>query len=317
MANLTLVQPTDMAHGQSWLGTVVAATSTQIVISDGINTGVYGGIFNYVNLDVFGTVTSYQQSVNGLVEFTATSLSMDAHTTQLFVQNNQLAAAFEVSLSGNDTINGSSGSDVILGSSGNDSIRGGGGNDAIDGGLGLDVANYAARSGDYSITRSGSAIVVVDNAVNRDGNDFLTNVERAHFSDVSLAFDLTGTAGEGYRIYKAAFNRTPDQDGVTYWINNLDKGMSLKSVAQAFVESAEYKSIYGATPSAETIVASFYGNVLGRTPEAGGLSYWIGVYKSGISTADLLINFSESAENQANTVALVGNGITLTNSLLG
>ena len=59
------------------------------------------------------------------------------------------------------------------------------------------------------------------------------------------------------------------------------------------------------------------GNVLGRTPDQAGLNFWINTYKAGMSTADLLINFSESAENQASTVAVVGNGITLSTSLLG
>jgi hypothetical protein len=134
---------------------------------------------------------------------------------------------------------------------------------------------------------------------------------------VTLAFDLTGDAGQGYRLYKAAFNRTPDQGGVSFWINNLDKGMTLKAVAQAFVDSAEYKSIYGTNPTADTIVGSFYGNVLGRTPDQSGLNFWINTYKAGMSTADLLVNFSESAENQASTVAVVGNGITLTTSAFG
>ena len=47
------------------------------------------------------------------------------------------------------------------------------------------------------------------------------------------------------------------------------------------------------------------------------MNFWISTYKAGMATSDLLINFSESAENQANTVTLVGNGIALTTSLLG
>ena len=36
------------------------------------------------------------------------------------------------------------------------------------------------------------------------------NVERLDFSDAHLAFDVDGNAGQIYRLYKAAFARTPD-----------------------------------------------------------------------------------------------------------
>ena len=210
-----------------------------------------------------------------------------------------------------------SGNDAIVMNDNGDRVTGGGGNDTITGGKGIDTAIYTGTAASHTVTRNGAAITIADQQAGRDGTDTLTNVERAQFSDVTLAFDLTGDAGQGYRLYKAAFNRTPDQGGVSFWINNLDKGMTLKTVAQAFVDSAEYKSIYGTNPTADTIVGSFYGNVLGRTPDQSGLNFWINTYKAGMSTADLLVNFSESAENQASTIAVVGNGITLTTSAFG
>jgi hypothetical protein len=60
-----------------------------------------------------------------------------------------------------------------------------------------------------------------------------------------LAFDTDGIAGQAYRIYKAAFNRTPDNDGLKFWIGELDKGMSLLQAASGFVGSAEFNSVYG------------------------------------------------------------------------
>ena len=209
-------------------------------------------------------------------------------------------------------------SNVKLGN-GNDIITGNNLNNTIDGGGGRDTVIESGKASEHIVTRVGAAttFTIADTVAGRDGTDTLANVERVQFSDVTLAFDLTGDAGQGYRLYKAAFNRTPDQGGVSFWINNLDKGMTLKDVAQAFVNSAEYKSIYGANPTADTIVGSFYGNVLGRTPDQSGLNFWINTYKAGMSTADLLVNFSESAENQASTIAVVGNGITLTTSMLG
>lgn len=317
MATVFLAQPTDMSTALSWSGYVAAATPSQIIISDNVSTGIFGGLFSYVGLGVYGTATSYLQLGDGTLEFALDDLAVDAHATQLALEDGGLAAAFDFALSGDDVLIGSTGDDVIEGFGGEDSIHAAAGDDTIDGGAGLDTAFYAGCVSEYAIMRDASSTVVADNTANRDGRDLLVDVERMHFSDVTLAFDIAGAAGEGLRIYKAVFNRTPDQDGLTYWVHNLDKGMSLKAVAQAFVESTEFASIYGKNPSADDVVAGFYSNVLGRAPDTAGLDYWVEVFKAGMSPADLLINFSESAENQRNTVALVANGIPLTNELLG
>lgn len=211
---------------------------------------------------------------------------------------------------------GGSGNDTFTCNTLGDVITVGTGNDTVNGGNGRDWVFVQGTLAQHTVTVTPASITVASTASGPGGSDVLTSVERVHFSDQTLAFDLSGDAGQGYRLYKAAFNRTPDQNGVTFWINALDQGASLTSVAQAFINSAEYQSIYGSNPTAETIVGSFYGNVLGRTPDAAGLTYWINTYKAGLSTAALLINFSESAENMANTVAQVGSGIHLTNSLL-
>ena len=55
--------------------------------------------------------------------------------------------------------------------------------------------------------------------------------------------------GEAYRLYQAAFNRTPDTPGLRGWVTNLDNGMSLNAVAQGFVGSAEFANAYAGLSS--------------------------------------------------------------------
>jgi hypothetical protein len=118
------------------------------------------------------------------------------------------------------------------------------------------------------------------------------------------------TAGSGYMLYKAAFNRTPDAGGLGYWINQMDKGMSYSDVAKNFVTSAEFKTAFGgANPSVNTLVTKLYNNVLNRTPDAGGLAFWQEKLTTGWSTADVLGYFSTSAENVTNVTPLIANGI--------
>jgi Domain of unknown function (DUF4214) len=144
---------------------------------------------------------------------------------------------------------------------------------------------------------------------------YVNQVERLQFTDFTVALDTGAkqTAGSGYMLYKAAFNRTPDAGGLGYWISNMDSGMSYNDVAKNFVTSTEFKMAFGGSnPSVNTLVTKLYNNVLNRTPDAGGLAFWQDKLNTGWSTADVLGFFSTSAENVTNVTPLIANGISYT-----
>ena len=184
------------------------------------------------------------------------------------------------------------------------------GNDTLDGGAGTDTAMFSGNRVSYTISKSSTDLTVSSTA---EGVDTLANIERLKFADTAIAFDTSGVGGQTYRVYKAAFNRTPDLGGLGFWISGMDGGESLNAVAQGFVNSAEFKSVYGASPTNAQIVTRFYDNVLGRAAESGGYNYWLGVLNSGQgSVAGVLAAFSESPENQAAVIGVIGNGILYT-----
>jgi hypothetical protein len=93
----------------------------------------------------------------------------------------------------------------------------------------------------------------------------------------------------------------------------MDHGASLKSVAEQFVTSNEFVSVYGATPSNHDIVAKFYEHVLNRQGEAAGIDFWTKVLDTHAATvAEVLMGFSEGAENTTALAAIIGNGIPYT-----
>ncbi len=91
----------------------------------------------------------------------------------------------------------------------------------------------------------------------------------------------------------------------------MNNGMGLREVSGEFVRSAEFRSIYGANPTAEQVVDRFYKNVLGRTGEAAGVSYWVNSVKTGATLDSVLLGFSESPENVARVAGVISNGIML------
>jgi hypothetical protein len=189
-----------------------------------------------------------------------------------------------------------------------DQIRQSSADNAIDGGAGLDAVAYNGKAANYTITASGGTFHVVDRT-GADGSDVLVNVERLKFADAAIALDVNGSGGQAYRLYQAAFNRTPDAAGLGFQMWTMDSaGVSLNQVAQGFIDSAEFKTTYGNLSNTD-FVTQLYANVLHRAPDAGGLKYHVDLLDAGtISRAEDLVIFSESQENQAALIGAIGNG---------
>lgn len=206
---------------------------------------------------------------------------------------------------------GSINADTLTGTQKNDVFIPSWGNDTISAGNGIDTVIYSDKASAYQISKQGNFLTVKHNSwLGKDGVDVLDGVERLIFSDQSLAFDSTGNAGKAYRIYQAAFDRTPDAAGLGYWISRMDAGASLEQVAQSFLGSAEFVSLYGARPSTGLFVSKLYLNVLHRSAETAGFNYWSNLVGTGrVTQAQALSEFSESTENTIQVAAKIPNGI--------
>lgn len=215
------------------------------------------------------------------------------------------------------TIDGGGGDLQVVAGAGDDTIVVLGDEHTIDGGAGVDTVRLQGGRSAYVVQKTtateGLALPAggpVYTVTDRGGaTQTLIDVERIAFADKTVALDIDGNAGAAYRLYQAAFNRTPDAAGLGFWINGIDHGMSLRDVAQGFVGSAEFKTIYGSDPSSTDFVTRLYQNILHRAPEGGGLAYWTGVLDHKTAgMADVLAGLSESAENKAGLVGVIGNG---------
>jgi hypothetical protein len=216
---------------------------------------------------------------------------------------------------GNDRIslNGGGGQLGVMAGDGNDQVTLLGGAHTVDGGAGVDTVRLSMARAGATVQRigtTGNSYTVTDKAGTVDQ---LTGVERIVFSDATVALDIDGTAGQVYRIYQAAFNRTPDKPGLGYWINAMDHGATFTSVARGFLDSDEYHKAYDGVTSNRALVTKYYENILHRTPDAGGLDFWAGVLDSkAAGTADVLASISDSAENKAGLIGVIGNGFEYT-----
>jgi len=177
----------------------------------------------------------------------------------------------------------------------------------INGTAGIDTAAYSGKRADYAIASKGGGVYTVA----AKSVETLAGVERLHFADVNVALDGEGAAGQAYRLYQAAFNRVPDQQGLGFWIDQMDHGMTRQKAAEYFLASPEGQKLYGAAPSNADLVNSLYHNVLHRDGEADGITFWNNALDSRLTTqAGALAFFSDSPENHAALIGVIQQGMS-------
>ena len=190
------------------------------------------------------------------------------------VKSSRLAAVSNTTINCGITATTAAADQSIVGTANNDVLNSTQGNDTIDGLGGLNTVVYQCGRSNYTIAKTTNGWTVTSAA---EGADTLANIQRLQFTDQIVALDVDGNAGMAYRIYQAAFNRTPDNEGLKFWIAQLDNGASYQSVAAGFISSAEFQSLYGKNPSNGDFITKLYSNVLHRAPDPAGYVWWLNV----------------------------------------
>jgi hypothetical protein len=324
---------TFLAEGTFSTTTTTTTTPTTPASANKTIASINGKITNFklflngALVDSISYGTAVDNTIFGVTDSITTSAEIiTAQRAQAAYQFNYIASQIDkgATFIASNASNG--GSDQVRGGIGNDSFTGYTGDDYFDGRGGVNTATYRGVYASYNINRSittrdradpaslnqVAAMSVTDTVAGRDGTDTLVNVNRLSFTDGTLALDTArgDNAGKAYRIYKAAFNRTPDTEGLGFWIASLDNGNSLNNVSQGFIGSPEFQRIYGANSSDTTFLTNIYTNVLGRNYDQRGYNFWLNGLQNGLQRDSLLSQFNESVENCANVAPLIGQGIT-------
>jgi serralysin len=194
-------------------------------------------------------------------------------------------------------LTGGTGNDTLYGLTGNDRLDGGAGGDVLDGGAGSDTAVWSGPSHAYIISLKAGADDTIAGSAGTDttiGN----SIEHYIFADGEFVTDNGSSAAQVYRLYDATLGREPDAGGLKNWVSAIDSGsLTLSQAAAGFTGSAEFAGLYGSNPEDTAFVTLLYKNVLGRDPDAAGLNNWTTALANGESRAELVLDFSESAEN--------------------
>ena len=102
---------------------------------------------------------------------------------------------------------------------------------------------------------------------------------------------LTDPTYEEYDIdevkmtYSQLLHRNPDPQGLQYWAGQLNSGVTLEQVAALIAGSLEYFDAPGGGNDAD-FLAALYGDVLQRTGDDQGITYFTGLLNQGMSRAE-------------------------------
>ena len=299
----------------------------QILPQCNLNAGILASFINP------GATALHYEFVSGLANGSSISLTNAAtitpYLTDVVVVNSlsNCSANVDISSFGGLVITGkgvnviglttnnhliASGNAMYTFGAGNQTLCLSGSNAVINGSDGIDTVIMQDQTySPIAINTTMSGSTTITQVWTDQGVSTLTNVDYLQFGNQTIAIDvgIGQNAGEAYRLYQAAFNRTPDQTGLDNWITQLDQGASIISVANAFINSAEFNTTYGSNLSNSALVNALYNNVLHRAGDASGSAYWINALNNGTSRAQVLELFSESPENVGNTASLIGHGI--------
>ena len=218
---------------------------------------------------------------------------------------NLVGSNFADKLYGNELANvitGGAGNDTLDGGAGNDTLLGGLGSDVITGGTGFDIFSVSDSLSYYKVTRTTAGIQVQDTK-GSNGVDTVSQVERLQFADKNinlLVQDKAAAMGVAQtqqlsELYVALFNRVPDADGMSYWLDQIKAGQSFNQIAESFYSAGiTYSQLTGFSSSMSNadFINVIYKNVLGRKDgaDAGGLSHWEGALLRGDATRPSLVS---------------------------
>lgn len=149
------------------------------------------------------------------------------------------------------------------------------------------LAHWTSALGSADISRAQLALALVDSGEKLQAD-----------ASNQLAFGATDVAVL-IRMYHALHDRAPDLDGLNFWIDRSEAGLSLADIADGFIAGTETTA--GLDDAA--FIGQLYRTALEREATATELADWSGLLAQGyVDRGDVLLALADSAE----MVALVG-----------
>jgi hypothetical protein len=96
-------------------------------------------------------------------------------------------------------------------------------------------------------------------------------------------------------FYQDTLGRSPDAEGLAFWIGAARAGMPIATIAANFYASTEYyRNIGGNT--ATSWITDLYAKLMGRAPDPEGLAFWVATLARTGDRTGIALGFYQSTE---------------------
>lgn len=166
------------------------------------------------------------------------------------------------------------------------------------------IATFTGNKANYTIAKTTTGYQVADKVGTSGVTDLSNSVTSIKFADASVnltvAANARGIATSDLKtlieLYIAFFNRVPDADGLSYWINQFKNGQGIDQIANSFYTAAiQYTTLtgYSSAMTNGDFVKVIYKNVLGRSgttaPTDDEVNYWANELATNRATKGSLV----------------------------
>lgn len=170
----------------------------------------------------------------------------------------------------------------------------------LDGGAGIDTVMVESQLNQNTVTQTADGYAITFNSTLHN-QDSLINIERLEFSDVKLALDLGGHAGQVAKLLGAVFGPATitNRQYIGVGLTVADEGLSYEKLAEFAVDARNLTS-------SDEIVTTLWNNLFGTMPSDSEKAPYVKQLDTGeLSIGALTILAADSGYNTGN-INLVG-----------
>ena len=195
------------------------------------------------------------------------------------------------------TIAGHAESEHLVGSSQSDVFLMSGGSDVINGLGGTDILDVPARIGEADMDKKTEYLEVAAGGRITAAQ----SIERIEFTDVNVALDLDGSAGQTAKVLAAVVGEDglSNKEYVGIGLSLFDAGQSLAKVCELALNAV------GATTN-EDVVTTLYTNLYGESPSDDQLQEYVELLDQGVFTKGSLAAAAAELTDDLGVIDLVG-----------
>lgn len=226
-----------------------------------------------------------------------------------------------------------SGNSTVVAGTGHDTIQAGLGNSTIIGSTSGTTVKLSGVATEYSVTVTADHHALIKKFL-IGGNHVegapvlpgtpgvITDVSNVQYIqlDNNQAIILANDAKEAAvaSLYHTVFGRDADANGMHFWFNAADAGVSLLDIAKGFTTSAEFQAL--AQQTDQQFLTTLYHNTFNREGDTEGIAFWTDLLSQGLTRAEVIANFANVAgqnlDGVMNTEAVVVGFVTVIHGIV-